>query len=115
MDRGNDLISLVLKMTRCKDSDHFNGYLSFELPRLWNYYAHIWPEKEIKSSLKIAKIINQIQMARNSYKDNQLIVELKGLVLFEEHREFLDFWFDFNKQDFFEHTYDKIVLVHNSN
>ena len=140
-NRGDDLISLVLSVEKFRRTDRwfgfvdwpnhvlyemfrrvlqiiqdnisFDGYLSIDLPKIWNPQS-IWQENDIKSSLEIAQIINQIQIERNRIslcQVTQLIVELKGLVLYNEHIQFLEFWFGFDRKDFFEQKSDSLCFT----
>ena len=90
-----------------RDNSTYDGYLSFGLPSIHIFRNMNWREEDVEGSLQIAQTINQIHQIRAESnlcnRDKKLIVELKGLVLYEGHREFLQFWYGFGKRDLFEY------------
>ena len=111
-ERRMCLVSYKNVLSIIEKNSSFSGYLSFGFPRVRFKYPDVWSEANLDHSLEIAQIIQKIKTKMNKNQDERkLIVELKNLRLNDEHSEYLDFWFGFNKIDYFKQKYDTLCFT----
>ena len=109
------VVSIILKLSQSENNGGvFDGFLEFSLPLfgfdwLWNQYRHSFRAKPtakvehewIVRSKRIGQMLCNIQMNMSKVnafgEEKKLSVKLMDLRLYEEHNEFLKFWFTSNE------------------
>merc|ERR1712228_376438 len=102
------LLSQIRNEISRNNGDIFDGYLKLQLPEANTFlkrtndykYRNEWSKQNIECSLKISRLICEIQTElkhhnlENPQNEKKIILDLYKLQLYQEHIDFLEFWFN---------------------
>merc|ERR1711971_1018789 len=102
-----------------EDGIFYDGYLEFAEPpeaeavKIWSKgygdsERKTWSKRNVSMSLQLTQAIIKIQLAYREHNqslgdtdcdEKKLVLNLPQLVLYKEHRQFINFWFDVKEKD----------------